>query len=58
MSKTIPLDQLATVTGGAFYVDGKCIAGCPDGTHQHAPAGNGITADELWADQLKKKRRW
>jgi hypothetical protein len=58
MLKTIDLDKLATVTGGALYVDGKCIAGCPSGVPTQVPVGNGITAQELWADQLKKKRTW
>jgi len=56
---TLALDQLETVTGGAIFVGGECIAGCGNGTHQHSPGpAGGVTAEQIWADQLKKKRHY
>jgi hypothetical protein len=53
---TISTADLDAVSGGMFFVDGKCVAGCPG--QNPPPAGEGISAQELWRDQLKRKRRY
>ena len=53
---TIDPSDVATVTGGAILVGGECIAGCPGGRTASVAPGGGITAEELWRDQLNKKR--
>ena len=56
---TLALDELETVAGGAFFVDGECIAGCGNGQHRHSPGpAGGVTAEEIWAEQLKKKKHY
>jgi predicted outer membrane repeat protein len=52
---TISTDNLTAVSGGAIYAGGKCIAGC---SGQNTQPGQGITAEELWRDQLRRKRRY
>ena len=48
----ILLEDLAAVAGGMVSVGGECIAGCPG--RRPGPPGSGITAEELWRDQLNR----
>jgi hypothetical protein len=53
----ISLDYLDGVTGGMILVGDQCVAGCPDSKPAPAPTTTRpVTAEEIWADQRRKRR--